>query len=93
MKASVMPPKCNQFIAPGNNSPLRQEFLNEHSFSSLDDARQKVEEKRKNYHEIRTHSVMGNVLLEDLALRDLLLEADKMPPLGTIKNNMPRNLI
>jgi len=59
------------FIRPGKptdngiieafNGRLRQECLNENWFSSLDDARQKVEAWRQEYNKIRPHGALGNV--------------------------------
>lgn len=54
------------FIAPGNsfiesfNGKFRTECLNTHWFLSLDDARQKMEDWRRDYNEVRPHSAIGN---------------------------------
>ena len=41
------------------NGKFRAECLNAHWFMSLDDARSKMEEWRKDYNEIRPHSTIG----------------------------------
>jgi len=58
------------YIAPGKpiqnafiesfNGKLRSECLNAHWFLSLDDARRKIEDWRKDYNEVRPHSAIGN---------------------------------
>ncbi|VTZ49557.1 conserved hypothetical protein [Methylocella tundrae] len=58
------------YIAPGKptdnafiesfNGKFRAECLNAHWFMSLDDARSKMEEWRKDYNEVRPHSAIGN---------------------------------
>ena len=42
------------------NGKFRAECLNQHWFLSLDDARQKMEEWRRDYNEVRPHSAIGN---------------------------------
>ncbi len=52
-------PTDNAFIESFNGK-FRAECLNAHWFMSLDDARSKMEEWRKDYNEIRPHSAIGN---------------------------------
>jgi putative transposase len=42
------------------NGKFRSECLNTHWFLSLDDARQKMEDWRRDYNEVRPHSAIGN---------------------------------
>ncbi len=65
------------FIAPGKpvqnayvesfNGKFRDECLNQHWFTGLDDARQKIEDWRQDYNKIRPHSSLGNVPPEEFA--------------------------
>ena len=52
-------PTDNSFIESFNGK-FRSECLNNHWFMSLDDARQKMEDWRRDYNEIRPHSAIGN---------------------------------
>jgi putative transposase len=52
-------PTDNAFIESFNGK-FRAECLNAHWFMSLDDARSKMEEWRKDYNEVRPHSAIGN---------------------------------
>ena len=52
-------PTDNSFIESFNGK-LRAEFLNTHWFMSLDDARMKLEDWRRDYNEVRPHSSIGN---------------------------------
>jgi transposase InsO family protein len=52
-------PTDNSFIESFNGK-FRSECLNTHWFLSLDDARQKMEDWRRDYNEVRPHSVIGN---------------------------------
>ena len=52
-------PTDNSFIESFNGK-FRSECLNTRWFMSLDDARQKMEEWRRDYNEIRPHSAIGN---------------------------------
>lgn len=52
-------PTDNAFIESFNGK-FRAECLNAHWFLSLDDARAKMEEWRKDYNEVRPHSAIGN---------------------------------
>ena len=56
------------------NVSFRLECLNEHWFLSLEDAREKVEEWRRDYNMNRPHSALGNVTPEEYALQKQLLE-------------------
>lgn len=62
------------------NGRFRQEGLNEHGFLSLDDARDKVEARRRDDNEERPHSALGNATTEEHAAqvepRKVPLEAD-----------------
>ena len=42
------------------NGKSRAECLNTHWFMSLDDARTKMEDGRRDYNEVRPHSAIGN---------------------------------
>ena len=69
-----------QFIEPGKpiqnafiesfNSRLREECLNEHVFTSLDDARNKIEQWRSEYNRERPHSSLGYLTPEEFATRN-----------------------
>ena len=52
-------PTDNGFIESFNGK-LRAECLNTHWFMSLDDARTKMEDWRRDYNEVRPHSAIGN---------------------------------
>ena len=52
-------PTDNSYIESFNGK-FRAECLNQHRFLSLDDARQKMEEWRRDYNEVRPHSAIGN---------------------------------
>jgi putative transposase len=52
-------PTDNAFIESFNGK-FRAECLNTHWFMSLDDARLKMEEWRRDYNEVRPHSAIGN---------------------------------
>lgn len=52
-------PTDNSFIESFNGK-FRAECLNTHWFMSLDDARAKMEEWRRDYNEVRPHSAIGN---------------------------------
>ncbi len=52
-------PTDNAFIESFNGK-FRAECLNTHWFMSLDDARSKLENWRKDYNEVRPHSAIGN---------------------------------
>jgi putative transposase len=52
-------PTDNSFIKSFNGK-FRSECLNTHWFPSLDDARQKMEDWRRDYNEVRPYSAIGN---------------------------------
>ena len=52
-------PTDNAFIESFNGK-FRAECLNAHWFMSLDDARSKMEQWRRDYNEVRPHSAIGN---------------------------------
>jgi putative transposase len=52
-------PTDNSFIESFNGK-FRSECLNTPWFLSLDDARQKMEDSRRDYNEVRPHSAIGN---------------------------------
>ena len=52
-------PTDNSFIESFNGK-FRAECLNTHWFMSLDDARAKMEDWRRDYNEVRPHSAIGN---------------------------------
>ena len=52
-------PTDNAFIESFNGK-FRAECLNTHWFMSLDDARTKMEDWRRDYNEVRPHSAIGN---------------------------------
>jgi len=66
-------PTDNAYVESFNAS-FRLECLNEHWFLSLEDAREKVEEWRRDYNMNRPHSALGNVTPEEYALQKQLLE-------------------
>jgi putative transposase len=67
----------HEFITPGKpnenayiesfNSRFRDECLNEHVFRSLEDARRKIEDWRKEYNETHPHSSLGMSTPRDFA--------------------------
>ena len=67
---SAMPGVLFDFSRPGKptdnafiesfNGKFRAECLNTHWFMSLDDARSKMDEWRRDYNEVRPHSAIGN---------------------------------
>lgn len=61
-------PTDNAFIE-SFNSRFRQECLNEHWFLSLEDAKEKAENWRKDYNENRPHSSLGNSTPKEFAER------------------------
>ena len=67
------------FIQPGKptqncfvesfNGKFREECLNEHWFTSLEDAKRTIERWRRDYNETRPHSALGNLTPRAFALR------------------------
>jgi len=60
------------------NARFRLECLNEHWFMSLEDAREKTEERRRDYNQSRPHSALGNVPPEEYATLNGAAETGKM---------------
>lgn len=58
-------PTDNAYIEPLNGK-FRAECLNQHWFLTLDDARQKMEEWRRDYNEVRLYGAIGNTPLISL---------------------------
>ncbi len=61
------------------NGRFRQECLSEHWFLSLEDARQKVESRRRDYNQRRPHSGLGNVPRAEYARLGPRLPASASP--------------
>ncbi|MCG7853884.1 MAG: IS3 family transposase [Methanosarcinaceae archaeon] len=70
------------------NARLRLECLNEHWFMSLEDAREKVEEWRKDYNENRPHSSLGNISPVEFAAAERSKEAAFMKVPEAVKNDL-----
>lgn len=77
------------FITPGRpvenayiesfNGKFRDECLNEHWFSTLDDARRTIEEWRRDYNEERPHSALGGMPPREYAAQFANLRAPSAP--------------
>jgi putative transposase len=52
-------PTDNSFIESFNG--IQKPMPNTHWFLSLDDARQKMDDRRRDYNEVRPHSAIGNM--------------------------------
>jgi len=61
-------PAQNAFIESFNGK-FRDECLNEHWFTTLADARQKIEAWRKDFNEVRPHRALGNQTPREFAAR------------------------
>ena len=61
-------PAANAFIEPFNGR-LRDECLNAHQFTSIDDAKAKVEARRVDYNQRRPHSSLGHLTPNEYAAR------------------------
>jgi putative transposase len=67
-----------QFIRPGRpvenahiesfNGRLREEWLNQHAFISLDNARERIEAWRVDYNSVRPHSALGQLAPDQFRL-------------------------
>src|SRR5215472_1401193 len=78
-----------RFIAPGKpiqnafiesfNGKLRNECLNEHSFSSIDEARQILEAWRRDYNSNRPHASLGDRTPDEFALAAITLTLPVCP--------------
>jgi putative transposase len=77
------------FITPGRpvenayiesfNGKFRDECLNEHWFSTLDDARRTIEDWRRDYNEERPHSALGGMPPQEYAAQFANLRAPSAP--------------
>jgi len=77
------------FITPGRpvenayiesfNGKFRDECLNEHWFSTLDDARRTIEDWRRDYNEERPHSALGGLPPREYAAQFANLRAPSAP--------------
>jgi putative transposase len=77
------------FITPGRpvenayiesfNGKFRDECLNEHWFSTLEDARRTIEEWRRDYNEERPHSALGGLPPREYAAQLARLQAPSAP--------------
>jgi len=77
------------FITPGRpvenayiesfNGKFRDECLNEHWFSTLDDARRTIEEWRRDYNDERPHSSLGDLTPAEYAAQFANLQAPSAP--------------
>jgi putative transposase len=68
------------------NARFRLECLNEHWFMSLEDAREKAEQWRRDYNQMRPHSSLGNLSPEEYAAQTVVSEASKNPSIETNVN-------
>jgi len=73
------------------NARFRLECLNEHWFMSLEDARERTEEWRRDYNQNRPHSSLGNVPPEKYAASEGTKEPDKIGFDGA-NNNDSQNI-
>lgn len=89
------------FITPGRpvenayiesfNGKFRDECLNEHWFSTLDDARRTIEDWRRDYNEERPHSALGGMPPREYAAQFANLRAPSAPsgPQTLVVNSSP----
>ena len=70
------------------NARFRLECLNEHWFLSLEDAREKTEEWRQDYNQIRPHSSLGNIAPEEYAAMKGVEETGLVRSAETNKNDL-----
>ena len=70
------------------NARFRLECLNEHWFLSLEDAREKTEEWRQDYNQIRPHSSLGNIPPEEYAAMKGVEETGLVRSAETNKNDL-----
>jgi putative transposase len=89
------------FITPGRpvenayiesfNGKFRDECLNEHWFSTLDDARRTIEDWRRDYNEERPHSALGGLPPREYAAQFANLRAPSAPsgPQTLVVNSSP----
>ena len=79
-------PQQNAFIESFNGS-LRDEFLNEEIFDTLDDARRKLALWRYDYNAVRPHSSLGNQT--PLEARRTLDQCEGSAPGALAQNDRP----
>ncbi len=79
-------PTYNAFTE-SSNGKFRADYLNAHGFLTLDDARKKMEDLRRDYNEVRQQSVIGDLPPITLINRD---SASGPPSLKTAKNPSQR---
>jgi len=78
-------PTDNAYIESFNGR-LRQECLNEHWFTSLEDAQQKLDAWRDDYNGTRPHSALGNRTPQEFAAMAASARAQQM---GTVPSVLP----
>jgi putative transposase len=86
------------FIQPGKpiqnafvesfNGKFRDECLNEHWFTSLNDARERIETWRRDYNSTRPHKSLGQLTPEEYARRFASLQAPPAPSGTQTMNGM-----
>lgn len=84
-----------QFIEPGRpvqnafiesfNGRLRDECLNGHVFTSLEDAREKIEIWRVDYNRNRPHGSLGRMTPEEFARQHEVMKPDPGPNLSVVR--------
>jgi len=84
-----------QFIEPGKpvqnafiesfNGRLRDECLNGHVFTSLEDAREKIEIWRVDYNRHRPHGSLGRMTPEEFARQHQVMKPDPGPNLSVVR--------
>jgi putative transposase len=60
-------PGTDNAIIESFNASLRKECLNQHWFFSIDDAKSKIENWRREYNALRPHSSLGNLAPQEFA--------------------------
>ncbi len=86
------------FIAPGKptqnayiesfNGKMRDECLNEHWFTSLREARERIEAWRRDYNQVRPHSALGYQTPEEFAARAAARGASPPTPLALLPKEL-----
>ena len=71
-------PTQNAFVESFNGR-FRDECLNEHWFATLADARERIEDWRLDYNQVRPHSSLGNLAPEEYAARLVCFQAPPAP--------------
>jgi putative transposase len=80
-------PSQNAFVESFNGR-FRDECLNEHWFTTLDEARERIEEWRVDYNQVRPHSSLGDLTPEEYAARLVSFQAPpapSSPPAGEVR--------